>query len=287
MTNTILVTGATGNVGGQVVKQLAAAGANVRAAVRSTSRAEGLTGVELVEFDFNKPETVQAAFEGADKVFLATPLVPNMVEIEATSVEVAKKAGVKHIVKLSVMGADSQPEMILAQMHREGEKKIEDSGISYTFFRPNSFHQNYITYTGNTIKSQNAFYLPLGDEKISFVDTRDIGAVAVAVLTQSGHEGKTYEITGSEALSNAQLAEILSNVLGRQINYVDIPEDSARNAMIEIGMPELQIDMVLGLYAAQKAGAYSSVSPVVEQITGKKPITFEQFVRDYAQVFTG
>ncbi|HEY9596519.1 MAG TPA: SDR family oxidoreductase [Cyanophyceae cyanobacterium] len=285
MANTILVTGATGNVGSQVVKQLAATGANIRAAVRSTSRVQNLTGVEWVEFDFNKPETVKAAFEGVDKIFLATPLVPNLEEVEATTVEAAKTAGIKHIVKLSVMGADTQPKLLLGQMHREGEKRIEASGISYTFLRPNSFHQNYITYTGETIKNQNIFYLPMGDGKISLIDTRDLGAVAVITLTQSGHEGKAYEITGAEALSNNQIAEIFSKVLDRTINYVDIPEDTARQAMKDTGMPEKQIDSVLGLYAAQKNGEYATISPIVEQITGKKPLLFEQFVRDFIEVF--
>jgi uncharacterized protein YbjT (DUF2867 family) len=285
MNDTILVTGATGTVGSQVVKKLAEIGANVRAAVRSTSKAEKLSGVEVVEFDLNKPETVQSAFTGIDKLFLATPLVANMVELDATSLEAAKKAGVKHIVRLSVMGADGEPANPLCKLHREVEKMIESSGLSSTILRPNSFYQNYITFTGATIKSQNAFYLPLGDAKLSLVDTRDIAAVAAAALTEDGHEGKTYLVTGSEALDNKQIADIFSSVLGRTIQYVDVPEDAARDGMKEAGMPEPEMNLVLGLYADQKAGKYSNLSPVVEQITGKKPISFDQFAKDYAEAF--
>lgn len=285
MKNTILVTGATGTVGSQVVKQLTAIDADVCAAVRSTSKAAGMNKVSLVEFDLNKPETVQAAFQGIDKVFSATPLVSNMVELDAMTIESAKKAGVKHIVRLSVMGADTKQEFPLGNLHREVEKLIEASGISYTFLRPNSFFQNYITFTGSTIKSHNCFYLPLGDGKVSFVDVRDVAALAVAELTQSHHENTAYEVTGSEAISNAQIASMLSTILGKEINYVSISEDTARQSMKSAGMPEPEIELVLGLYAAQKAGNYSTISPAVEQITGKKPISFEQFANDYAEAF--
>ncbi len=287
MTETILVTSATSNVGTPLVKQLAEQGVNVRAAVRSIVKAQALKfpGVELVEMDLDKPETIPPAFAGVDKVFLTTPITENMVETEAMCLEAAKKAGVKHIVKLSIMGADFQPPISLGQLHKKGEENIAASGITYTFLRPNSFHQNYDTYVGQTIRTQNTFYLPLGEAKISFVDTRDIAAVAVATLTQTGHEGKVYQITGSEALSNDQVASILSAVLGRQINYVAVSVDATKQALLATGMPDARCDLVLGLYARQAQGDYSDISPVVEQVTGKKAIHFEQFAQDFAEVF--
>src|SRR4028119_592996 len=206
MTNTILVMGATGNVGSQVVKQLADTGANVRAAVRSQRKAESLKSekVSLTEFDTDKPETIEAAFQGVHKVFLLTPLVPNMVELSANLVAAAKKAGVKHIIKSSGMGAEVEPGITLTRWHRAAEKAIEASGIAFTFVRPNGFMQNYANFNGATIKTQNTFYLPVGDGKVSYIDTRDIAAVAVAALTQDGHEGKAYEVTGLEAISNQE-----------------------------------------------------------------------------------
>jgi uncharacterized protein YbjT (DUF2867 family) len=287
MQNTILVLGATGNIGSQVVKQLAAAGANVRAAVRSPRKAEALKGegVSLVEFDTDKPETVEAAFQGVDKAFFLTPLVPDMVELSANLVEVATKAGVKHIVKSSGMGAEVEPGITLTRWHRAAEKAIEASGIAYTFVRPNGFMQNYANFSGSTIKTQNAFYLPVGDGKVSYIDARDIASVAVAALTQEGHEGKAYEVTGPEALSNEEIAEIITQVVGRKINYVDVSDDAARSEMKQSGMPDVVVDATMELYGLYKAGYASEVTPAVEQVTGKTAISFEQFAKDYADGF--
>ena len=284
MTNTILVTGATGNVGSQVVQQLIAAGITPRVAVRSLKKADTLkqAGAEPVEMDLDKPETVQPAFEGVENVFLVSPFVPNMVQLAAILVEAAKKANLKQVVRLSAL---SQPGTTLSKWHGDVEKMIEDSGIPFTFLRPNGFMQNFVNSMADTIKTQNAFYMPIGDGKVSLVDTRDLAAVAVAALTNNGHEGKAYDITGSEALSNHQAAAIFSQVLGRTINYVDIPEDAARQGMQNAGMPDVIVNALLELYTSYKAGQAATVSPVVEQVTGKKPISFEQFARDYAEAF--
>ena len=283
MTNKILVTGATGNVGSQVVQQLIAAGITPRVAVRSLKKADTLkqAGAEPVEMDLDTA-TVQPAFEGVDKVFLVSPFVPNMVQLAALLVEAAKKANLKQVVRLSAL---SQPGTTLSKWHGDVEKMIEDSGISFTFLRLNGFMQNFVNSMADTIKTQNAFYMPIGDGKVSLVDTRDLAAVAVAALTNNGHENKSYDITGSEALSNHQAAAIFSQVLGRTINYVDIPEDAARQGMQNAGMPDVIVNALLELYASYKAGQAATVSPVVEQVTGKKPISFEQFARDYAEAF--
>ena len=286
MTETILVTAATSNVGREVVKKLANQNVKVKAAVRSLSRGKNLpSNVELVEFDLDRAATVEAAFVGVDKAFFMTPLVPNLVDWDATCLEAAKQAGVKQIVKLSVMGAGTEPDMLLGNSHRESEKLIEASGINYTFLRPNSFFQNYIIYTGETIKSQNAFFLPLGEGKLSLIDIRDVATVATVVLTENGHEKKAYQITGAEAISNAEVANILSQLLARTITYRDIPEETARQAMQENGIPDRQIDMVLGLYARQKLGNYAVMTPTFSEITGKKPISFPQFAREYIDFF--
>lgn len=287
MTTTILVTAATSNIGREVVKQLAHQNVKVKAAVRSLSRGKDLpSNVELVEFDLNQPKTVEAAFVGVDKAFFMTPLVPNLVDLDTICLNAAKKAGVKQIVKLSIMGADTEPDMLLGNSHRESEKLIEASGIPYTFLRPNSFFQNYLIYTGETIKSQNAFFLPLGEGKLSLIDIRDVATVATVVLTENSHAGKAYQITGAEAIANAEVANILSQVLARDITYIDIPEATARQAMQENGIPDRQIDMVLGLYAQQKLGNYGGITSTFTNITGKKPISFEEFAQEYADVFT-
>ncbi|MBI5181466.1 MAG: SDR family oxidoreductase [Nitrospirae bacterium] len=287
MANTIFVSGATGNMGKEVVKQLVAKGARVRAGVHSKEKAGILkeTGAEVVSVDLNNVKSVQTALEGVEKAFSLSPLVPNLAELSANFVKAAKLAGVKYIVRASGMGADSPQAITLGRWHREAEKTVESSGIAYTLIRPNSFMQNYINFAAHTIKSQNAFYFPQGDGKVSLIDVRDIAAVVVALLTKGGHEGKAYTLTGPEAVSNYQIAAILSRVTGRTINYVDVPEAAARQGMKEMGMPETIIEALLELYTIVKAGYTGAVSPAVEQITGRPPLSFEQFAKDHILFF--
>jgi uncharacterized protein YbjT (DUF2867 family) len=285
MSDTILVTGSTGKVGSQVVEQLAAAGANIRAAVQATSNVEAIkrVGAQTSVIDFNDRASLGEALRGVGKVFLIMPLVHNMAEVNAGFVEEAAKAGVKQIVKLSVLGADAEPTMVLAGWHREMEKKIEESEIPFTFIRPTHFMQNFLEMP--TIKSQATFYQSTGEGKSAYVDTADIAAVSVKALTESGHEGKFYEITGPEALSNYDVAEILSRVSGKQISYVDVSEDVIRSGMKAGGLPEWLIESLIELNAFQKAGKTAQVSPDVEKVTGRKPKHFEQWAGENLEAF--
>jgi uncharacterized protein YbjT (DUF2867 family) len=286
MTDTILVTGATGNVGSQVVKQLSSFSGIVRAAVQSKNRADDIknTKAELVEMNFNDSETIESAFKGIQKLFLLTPFVPDMVEMSKNLIREAKKANVSHIVKQSAFGSDLADGIIMNKLHRQVEEAIESSGINYTFLRPMSFMQNYLGLS-NSIKSQGVFYTPLIDSRTSFVDLRDIAAVAVEALTKSGHENKAYNITGPEAVSNYDIANILSKTTGRKITYVNISDDDARKGMKENGMQEWTINALMELYNFQKAGRASHVSLDVERVTNRKPISFEQFAKDYSETF--
>ena len=245
--------------------------------------------VKPVQIDYNKPDTIEEAFKDVDRLFLLTPFQSNMVELSSNLVNVAKKkktGAVKHIVKLSVMGADAEPGITGGRLHRLAENIIEESGISYTFLCPNFFMQNFINFFSQTIKEQDAFYVPAGDGKVSFVDVRDIAGVAVqALLNESKHGRKAYNITGPNAISYAQAAEILSNEIGRKIKYVDISEDQAREGMKAIGMDEWFINSMMELFSITRAGYVSDVSPAIEEVTGKKPITFSEFAKDYSRAF--
>jgi uncharacterized protein YbjT (DUF2867 family) len=289
MPRTILVTGATGNVGAKVVAGLVKAGAKVQGAIQSAAKADSIKGLgaEPVEFDFNRAESMRAAFQGAEKVFLLTPFVPQMAEFGVRAVEEARKAGVEYLVRMSALGADSKPAMRLAQWHREVEEAVESSGIPFTILRPNSFMQNYANYSAPSIKTEGAFYLPAGDGKVSLIDTRDVAAVVVETLITVGYEGIAYDLTGPEAISNHDIAETLSKVLGRRIRYVHVTDDQARKGMQQAGMPDWAIDALLELYAENRAGHTSILSPAVQQVTGKKPLTFAQFAKDYAPAFGG
>jgi uncharacterized protein YbjT (DUF2867 family) len=184
------------------------------------------------------------------------------------------------------MGADLGADVEAMLMHRQTEKLIEESGIPYTFLRPNEFMQGFIKFQGSTIKSNNAFYIPAEDAKVSFVDARDIAAVAVkALMDGDKHYNKTYMVTGPEALSYHQAAEILSNATGKKIDYVNISDEEARGAMKEAGLDDWLINTISDLYTYFRKGYASQVSSAVEEVTGMKPTTFAQFAKDYADAF--
>jgi uncharacterized protein YbjT (DUF2867 family) len=290
---TILVMGATGTLGGEVVKQLSSStpAVNIKAGVHSAQNVNKVKDgdkVEVVLIDYNKPETLKEALSQVDKLFLLTPDVPNAHELASKLVIEAKKAGIRHIVKQSVMGADLEADVGTFRLHRQAEEIIEQSGIPFTFLRPNEFMQNFINFHSHFIKNNNAFYLPLEDAKVSLVDVRDIAAVAVKSLTEDTsdkHNNKTYLITGPEALSYYQAAEILSSATDKKISYVNISEEEAKAAMKEIGTSDWLINTVSELSDYFRKGKASEVSPAVEEVTGRKPISFSQFANDYADAF--
>lgn len=243
-----------------------------------------------VSIDYNKLESLKESLKDVDKLFLLTPDVPNAHELASNLVNEAKKAGVRYIVKQSVIGADEGAEVRTFRLHRKAEKIIEESGIPYTFLRPNEFMQNFINFHVHSIKNNNAFHLPLENAKVSVVDVRDIAAMAVKALTENGgnnkkHKNKRYLITGPEALPYHQMAELLSNATGKKISYVNVSEEEAKAAMKEMGMDDWLVNEILELCNYFKKGYASELSSSVEEITGKKPISFSQFANDYADVF--
>ena len=279
----ILITGASGNVGKEVLKQVVVSGARVRAAFHSASKAATApSGVEIATLDYDQPETLLAALKGVDKVFVVTPRAQNLVALERQVVDAIKQAGGAHIVKLSAMGGRAA--MYLRQ-HTESEDYIKSSGMPYTFLRPNGFMQNLVNYSATTIVSQNAFYGCQGEGKVSYIDLRDVAAVAVKALTEDGHEDMTYTLTGPRALANAELAQILSDDLGREIRYVDLPVEQFKQALLAAGRPEWSANGLIDLQQHYRSGDASTVTNDVEQLLRRKPRSFEQFSRDHVSVF--
>ena len=279
----ILITGASGNVGKEVLKQVAATGAKVRAAFQTVTKAAAApSGVEITTMDYNKPETLQAALMGIERVFLVAPPTPNLPALERKAIDEIKQSGVRHVVKLSAMGGR---DAIFPRQHADSEDYIKSSGVPYTLLRPNGFMQNFVTYNGATINTQNAFYGSQGVGEVSHIDLRDIAAVTVKTLTENGHEGKAYTLTGPEALSNARVAEILSEDTGREIRYVDLPAEQFKQALLGAGLPEWSANALVDLQQFYRRGSASAVTRDVEHLLGRKPISFEQFSRDYAQAF--
>ena len=279
MVERILVTGASGTVGSEVINQLssATADANIRAGAHSIESIKKVVKSDIVEpiqIDYNNPDTLKDALKDVDRVFLLTPFQSDMVELSSNFLKEIENAGnIKHIVKLSVMGADSETGIIGSRLHRQVEKMIEDTGIPFTFLRPNFFMQNFVNFFSQSIKEQDAFYLSAEDGKVSFVDVRDIASVAVQVLTKNNdgrHNGKAYHITGPEAISYGDVARILSEQLRKKISYVNISEDDARKGMKETGGDDWTINYMMELFNIIRMGYLSQVSSVMEDVTGKE-----------------
>jgi uncharacterized protein YbjT (DUF2867 family) len=282
----IAVTGATGNIGKYVVGGLIAKGFAPRAIVRKHEDAADwdAAGVEQKIADLGDVESLTKALDGAEKVFSLSPLVENFIEMGQVFIEAAKRAGVKRIVRSSSQGADENESILMWKWHGTVEKLIENSGLDWTFVQPSSFFQNYLGFA-HTIKNQNAFYGSQGAGKVSLTDVRDIAAVAVVALTENKHIGKKYAVTGGESLSNQDIAEIFSSVLGHKINYVDVPNEEAKQQMLSSKMPEWLVNAVMELNDVGKAGKVAEVRSTVEEVTGIPPRTFRQFAEEDKAIF--
>lgn len=277
----ILVTGATGTIGSSTVKSLKAKGARFKVGTRSPDKLKG-QGVETALFDWDKPETFGPALQGVEKVFLLTPVSEKQVEYTQALVNAAKKAGVKHIVKLSVMGADAEPGISLGRLHRDSEKAIKDSGIAWTMLRPTFFMDNFVNYYGADPKKDSTIYAPHGQGKAVWVDARDVGEVAGAVLTSPGHENKVYDLTGPEALSDAEVLSILGQALGRKYTYVDVPDEAARKSMQDMQMPAWLVEGFMGLNALIKNNWAATPATGVKDVLGRPARSFKDYAKDYA-----
>jgi len=284
MSKPVLVTGATGTIGRDVAKRLSESGVSVRAGVRDGVKARKQFGsnIALAPLDFENEKTFSGALEGVEKVFLLPPLLPNQLEVMNRFVDAAKRVGVRHIVKLSAIGIDDEAQPTAVKWHGANEQRIREAGVAFTFLRPNSFMQNFFTYFP---PRNGAIYLPWGNGTASFVDTRDIASVAVRALTSGGHEGKIYTLTGPATLGIADVALILSEVTGHEFKYVDLPEAAARDGMLQAGIPQWQVELVMELHVVNKQNRWSAVTSDIEKITGTPPTDFAQFARDHADKF--
>jgi uncharacterized protein YbjT (DUF2867 family) len=259
----------------------------VRALLRNPNSAGEIKGplVEVAVGDFLNPASLDAALRGVEKAFLIPPTDPRSVEMQVNFIRAAKRAGTRHVVKLSVNGADVNSPVRVARWHAEGEKELEASGIPFTHLRPNAFMQNLLGLAP-TIVSQGEFYQPAADGKVSHIDVRDIAAVAAKALTENGHQGKTYVITGPEALSYDDVARKLSTALGRPVKYVNITPEDFKKSLLGWGIPEYMADGLNEFFAAIRAGYLAVVTNTVEEVAKRKPISFDDFVRDFADAFT-
>jgi uncharacterized protein YbjT (DUF2867 family) len=283
MSNKILVTGATGNIGSALVEALKAAGADF---VVMTSRpGTTIAGVETRQGDFADVQSLKKAFTGIDTLFLLLPLVENKLQLAHNAMAAAKAAGVKHIVRSGGAGADSASAYALPKLQGEIDDVVRGSGIAFTLVQPSTFMQNYVNYQRDAVKA-GTIYAADNGQATSFIDTRDIAAVAARVLTEpASHAGKAYLLTGGEALTGAQTAALISQALGKAVTHVSISTEAAVATMNQGGMPPFIINVMDSLNKVVSAGYTAGVTDDVEKVLGRKPRTFAAFVSDNTDVW--
>lgn len=278
----------SGNIGTPLALELAKLGVEVSLTARApkpNSQLDAL-GIRQVPFDINDLASMTSALNGGDVFFSLTPLVENLVEAGTKAVQAAQAAGIRKIVRSSAQGAGPGAGIELGRRHYAVEQAVEASGIPFTILRPANFMQNYLNFgTPETIKGQCAFYSPLGEAKVSPIDTRDVSAIAARVIVEGGHEGRRYDLTGPESLSNDEIARLLSVALGRKITHVSIPEAKATEAMAASGMPAWLVGLLTELNAIGKAGWLAEVKPDAALILKRKPIAFARFIEDHLATF--
>lgn len=284
----ILVTGATGNIGLELIRKLFDRGLPVRAFVRNRSRARAiaLPGIELVEGDFARSDTFARALDGVDKLFLLIPSSANVEQQQRNFVDAARNARVKHIVKLSQFGAFSGAPDRFRRYHAAVEHHILKSRIPYTFLRPNLFMQALLNFR-STIASQGTFFAPAENARVSIIDVRDIASVAAAALIRSEHENQTYELTGPEALTHAEMAAEFSEAFGKPIKYVDVPPETMLKTLLDLRLPRWQAEGVIEDYGHYRRGEAAAITSAVRDLTQQPATRFSQFAADYARQFLG
>ena len=285
----ILVTGATGLSGSELVRRLSGRGISSRALVRNLSKAQPLAllpNVEVVVGDMARPESLTEALRGVDRAILISSSDPTMVETQTSFIDAARKAGVQHVVKLSGIIPELDSPFRFARMHAEIEKRLEDSGLAYTHLRAGEFMPSYFRQVPSIV-ARGILALPMADARIASVDIGDLAEVSIAVLTTSGHEGKTYPLTGPESLSMAEVAEKLSAAIGKTVRYVDVPPEEANKARLAAGMPPYLAEGLDELFAERRKGKESRVWPTIEEDFGLQPTSFAEFARRNAAIFRG
>jgi uncharacterized protein YbjT (DUF2867 family) len=262
----ILITGATGTVGRAVLAEVARSGDKHRAMYRSKEdAAKAPAGTEAVVADFSDKASLAAALRGVESVYLVCSPIPELVQLEGNAIEASEAAGVRGIVLNSALGAADYGKSF-PSWHRKVEDKLKAAKVAHCILRPNSFLQNLLTYYAPSIRAQGAFYGAMGNARTSYVDVRDVAAVAARALRSSEHDGKTYELNG---------------------RYVDIPAEAQRKALLDQGMPEWQVTALLELQEYYTGGRGGTVDGLLQELVGRPPITIDRFLKEFAGEFRG
>jgi uncharacterized protein YbjT (DUF2867 family) len=285
---TVLVIGATGTIGKEVVSELARGGANVVAGSRDVARArerfKDSGAVRGVALDLERPETLVPALQGVDTVIQVSTMSPAMGPQTRLLVQAARQAGVKHLVRSSLLGAGEPEPITEAVWHGEADQAIAESGIPFTLLRPNQYFQNFISPRNcQVIRDQGSLFLPLGTGRVSNIDTRDIAEAAARVALAPGteHHGRAYVLTGPEASTLAELAEAIGEALGKPVKGVAVEPEQFQAGLLRAGLPPLIADAISGWFAYCRAGRAERVTEDAERLLGRKPRSPRQFAREH------
>ena len=279
----ILLTGVTGTVGQALLNEFESSGTSARVLVRSPDKRPTTAGIETVIGDFS-PTALAKALDGIDTAFLLMGNCPEQAELETRFVDCAKTAGVKHLVKLSATGADSGSQARLKKSHGEVEDYLAKSGLTFTSLRPNFFMQNLL-HVASTINSMNQFFMPMGDAQVGAIDARDVAKVALNVMTSEGHDNKTYELSGPSLVSFSDMATTLTQITGREIQYINISNADFRQQMAQFS-PPWYADAVGELFERIANNESALVCDTVQELTGQAPRSLAQFIEDHQTAFT-
>lgn len=281
----IVVTGASGNVGKHVVSQLAGSGRPVRALSRRPTEASAAPNVEWVEADFESPDSLVKAMQGATRMVLISPAHPHMRQHQVAAIDAAAAVGIRRVAKLSGLGAGPQAPIRLPQEHYAIEQYIASSGLAHSFVRPNLFMQ-VLLGSADSIAGDSIIYAPAGNGAISFIDARDVTEVLVREVLRDDIASSVCEITGPEALTYTQAAGIVGGVLGKKVHYVNVEPEVARSGMLSSGMDPWLVDAFLELFAIYRAGHGATVlSAELETASGRPVRTLSRFAADHMNAF--
>ena len=282
----ILLTGATGKTGGEVARQLAAAGVPFRALIRNPDKAEALKalGAELVVGDLADQAFLPRALSGIEKAFLVMPNDEQQLILENQFTDAAAAAGVQHLVYLSSLESVPESKNPITQNHVAAQNHIRESGMTWTIVRPTFFNQNFETYAPR-IREAKQIVMPVGNGTISSTDLRDVGEIIREVLTKPGHENKSYDLTGPELLTFTEIAEKFSKILGTHVEFIDQPLEEFGELLRTIGLSEWRVDAVCKELEAIGAGVVDHTTDTIEELLGRPPISLEQYIMDHLDQF--
>jgi len=286
MQPTILITGAAGRTGLPLVKALSATGASVRAMVHTPEQKTRVQGVnvEVAVADFNDRGAVERVLEGIQKVYLVSPVSPEMVAVQTAFVDTALDQGVRRLVKLSALGSAPDSPVGILRWHAEIEEHVRKAGIEYTFLQAHAFMENFFSDV-ETVRRERAVYSPLGDAKFNPIAAQDIASSAAKILLETGHEGMTYTLTGPESVTYAQIARALGEAISRSVKYVPLTLGAAKQEMLKGGVPGWLADDLIALSQTWIEGKGDVVSTYVARLTGRKPISVREFFLKHKDLF--